>query len=147
MSVWTHVAATARIDWLYPIFEEELDFEKLFGKTCRYDSPHEVWQDWDAHPESYLPGGSEGTLEMNVWTSPDPCMAARYTVTIFGDLRDYDDADGIVQWFREIIERKDIGVRQAVITAETEFDDIVSWTYKDKEMRWKFVSWGDTDEV
>ena len=129
MSVWTHVAAVARIDWLYPLSKEECDFRKIFGKECCWGAPHEVWVESDEHPERFLPMGSEGSLDMSVWTNPDACCSARYTVSIFGDLRDFDDARGVVEWFRGKL--KDLWVRQAVITAETEFRETVSWTFVD----------------
>ena len=128
MSVWTHVAAVARVDWIHHLVGKEVTFEDIFGREVPWESPEEIWLEAAEHPERFLPMGSEGSLQMNVWTNPDSCEAARYTVTIFGDLRDYDDAAGIVQWFREKLKGISF-VRQAVITAETEFMETVSWTY------------------
>ena len=86
------------------------------------------WREQEEHPERYLPMGSEGTLKMMVWTSPDPSDMARYTVSIFGDLRDHDSPQEIVDWFKDKI--KDLWIRQATITVENECNGTVNWTYE-----------------
>ena len=128
MSVWTHVAATVRVDWIVDFAGREICFDEIFGRECLWDSPDEVWEEAREHPERFMPMGSEGSLNMSVWVNPDPSDAPRYAVTIFGDLRDYDDAEEIVRWFREKL-KGICSVRQAVITAETEYMETVSWTY------------------
>lgn len=127
MSNWTHVAAVARIDSIVGL-TPELDFEKHFGKTLEFEDGSSKWQEQDEHPERYLPMGSEGSLQMSVWTDPDPCNMARYTVSIFGDLRHHDSPQEIVDWFKEKL--KDLWIRQATITVENEYYGTVNWTYE-----------------
>ena len=130
MSNWTHVAAVARIDSIVGL-TPELDFEKVFGKTLGYEDGDSKWKEQEEHPERYLPIGSEGSLQMSVWTDPDPCNMARYTVSIFGDLRDHDSPQEIVDWFKEKI--KDLWIRQATITVENEYYGTVNWTHEREE--------------
>lgn len=130
MSNWTHVAATARIDSL-AFLMPELDFENVFGKALDYDSPDYMWAEQENDPEKYLPMGSEGTLKMMVWANPDTSYAARYTVTIFGDLRDHYDPQEIVDWFKRKL--KGLIIRQAVITVENEWRGTITWTYSKEE--------------
>ncbi len=130
MSNWTHVAAVARIDSIVGLVPE-LDFEERFGKTLEYGDSQRKWWEQEEHPERYLPMGSEGSLKMMVWTDPDPCNMARYTVSIFGDLRDHDSPQEIVDWFKEKL--KDLWIRQATITVENEYYGTVNWTYEREE--------------
>lgn len=55
---------------------------------------------------------------MTVWTNPDKQALSAYTVSIFGDLRDDDDPDAIVEWFKYKCRKLD--VRQACITVNNE---------------------------
>ena len=131
MSNWTHVAGVIRIDDLR-LDNIKPDFEKVFGKTLRFEDD---WPEYDEFKkEEYLPIGSEGSLEMSVYVNEDiHCMAA-YVVTIFGDLRDHDDPDEIINWFKEkydFINSSDEfigGVRNACIVAENEWNGIRTWT-------------------
>lgn len=49
-------------------------------------------------------------------------------VNIFGDLRDHESPDKIVNWFKAKLEGQ--FVRQAVITVENEKNGTVTWTYE-----------------
>ena len=89
---------------------ENLDFEKLIQ----------------------LPRGSEGPLDMTVWVNPDEHRLDGYTVSIFGDLRDHDSADEIIDWFKETCAKFDDDVRQAVITAENELFGTKNFVYERK---------------
>lgn len=130
MSVWTHVAGIIRIDDIR-IGNTLPDFDKLIGKECQWESPIEIWDDTNINPQNYLPMGSEGSLEKSVWINPDKSCMSSYTVSIFGDLRDYENSENIIEWFKnkinEINEIK--GVRQAVIISETEGKEPLSWHY------------------
>ena len=133
MSDWTHVAAIVRIDSLRFDDNEVDDFEKIFGKQLLWESTREEWDDATDHPEKYLPMGSEGSLEMSVWTNPDKnCMAA-YTVSIFGDLRDHCNPDAIVDWFKSKVEDGNIFIRQAVITVDSGYFGQRTWTYEEED--------------
>ena len=134
MSNWTHVAGIIRIDDIR-IGNTTPDFDKIIGKECLYESADEVWEDADKHPQDYLPMGSEGSLEKSVWINPDRSCIAAYTVSIFGDLRDHDDPNAIIRWFkdkiRELCER--FIIRQATITVDNEYNGTENWTFDYEE--------------
>ena len=129
MSNWTHVAGVIRVDSIRCL--EQLDIEKHFGKACKWKDSLDVWKDADQNPEKYLPMGSEGSLEMSIWTNPDTGCLAAYTVSIFGDLRDHDSPDEIIEWFKQ--KCKGLLIRQATITVENEVNGTKNWTYKEEE--------------
>lgn len=132
MSNWSHVAAIARIDHMALFGMPELNFEEIFGKEILYESDEELWEEATEHPERFLPMGSEDSLRMSVWVDPDPHALARYTVSIFGDLRSHDDSDGIIEWFKAKLEG--LPIRQACITVHNERFGYVSWTYEDDDV-------------
>ena len=119
MSDWTHVAAIFRVDGIRGITPDP-DFDEVFGKECLFESPVEVWDDATEHPEAYLPLGSEGTLEKSVWVNPDRNCVAAYTVSVFGDLRDFSSIDEIMEWFEGCCGK--CRIRQAAITVENEWN-------------------------
>ena len=122
MSNWTHAAAVARIDHIVGLMPS-IDFEEVFGKEREYGEPK-------ISGVKYLPDGSEGSLQMNVYENPDDSCAAHYVVTIFGDLRDHNDASGVINWFKEALNNEQIlMVRQATITVSNEHNGTVNWTY------------------
>ena len=130
MSVWTHVAGVIRIDSIR-ISDDIFDFDKVFGKEWTFD---DMWDDepsykeFEVNPDAFMPSGSEGSLNKSVWINPDRnCMSA-YTITVFGDLRDYDDPDAIISWFKDCC--KDVWVRQAVITVETDGRKPIIYRYE-----------------
>ena len=125
MSNWTHVAGIIRIDGL--VYFGEPDFDEIIGKECLWESPEAVWKDAKDHPEKYLPMGSEGSLQKSVWVNPDKSCLASYTVSVFGDLRDHNNADAIVEWFKG--KCKSMWVRNAVITVENELYGTKTYTY------------------
>lgn len=127
MSAWVHVAAIVRIDG-FPMEDEEKFLDDLFGKECLWGAEHEVWEDALAFPEKYLPMGSEGTLQKTVWINPKDSNMDRYTVSIFGDLRDVWSGEWIIKWFKDKL-KADVWVRQATITVDCEVGDILTWTY------------------
>ena len=129
MSNWTHVAGIVRVDCMRGLVKEP-DFEQIFGKELSYEDLDEVFEDAEAHPEKYLPIGSEGSLNMSVWTNPCEMDIAAYTVSIFGDLRDHHDPDAIIDWFKEKCSK--VWVRNACITVENERAGTRNWVYEDK---------------
>ena len=130
MSMWTHVAAVVRIDDLP--FLKKTDWQAYFGKECLFDDPSEVWKDAEEHPDEYLPKGSEGSLRSSLWINPDRYSAAAYTLTIFGDLRDYDSPYPVLEWFKKKLEGIPL-VRQATITVETEGVETLNYTYVEED--------------
>ena len=126
MSWWTHVAAIARID----CYVDNDDFTPIFGKECLWDSSDVIWAEAITHPELYLPMGSEGSLQMQVWVNPHKEYMNRYTVSIFGDLRDYSSPEAIVKWFKNKL--KDLPIRQAIIEAEDGIESC-TWIWQGEE--------------
>lgn len=132
MSNWTHVAGIIRIDALrfdeLNKEEEMKKFDKLIGKELDYDDFSELYEYASNHPEEYLPLGSEGSLKKLVWINPEKhCMAA-YTVSIFGDLRDHDNPNDIIEWFKSVIKRCGM-IRQAIITVKNEWYGTKNFEY------------------
>lgn len=128
MSNWTHVAAVIRIDDLR-FMHEPYDFDKLIGKEVYYDDAISIWDDAEKYPKNYLPMGSEGSLHKSVWINPSEDSLSAYTVSIFGDLRDHDNPQEIVEWFKSKVEN--LSVRQATITVRNERNGTVNWAYED----------------
>ena len=131
MSNWTHVAGIIRVDYIKWDDDPELDFDKLIGKECLWGSDYEVFEDADKHPELYLPMGSEGSLQKSVWINSNDSHVSRYTVSIFGDLRDHDSCDEIIEWFKSKCESLGDRVRQATITVNNEYSGTKSYTHKE----------------
>lgn len=128
MSNWTHVAGIVRINHLVLNPDDKIDFEMIFGREVLWDMD---WSDIECDPRPTLPMGSEGSLRMSVWQNPDPNSLAAYTISIFGDLRDHDDPNEIINWFKEKL--KSFFVRQATITVQNEYNGTVNWTYDHTE--------------
>ena len=81
-----------------------------------------------------MPGGDEGTLHKSVWVNPTKHSMAAYAVSIFGDLRDGDSPNEIIEWFKKICDK--VNPRQAVITAH--YGDpktAVTWVYGSESTR------------
>jgi len=126
MSNWTHVAGVIRVDSIRA-FDGEIDFDKKIGKECLWTSDYDVWNEASEHPERFMPMGSGGSLRKTVWENPDRSHMAAYTITIFGDLRDHDDPDAIIEWFKSIC--SNFLVRNAVIVVENECNGKRTWNY------------------
>lgn len=151
MSHWVHVAAIVRLDALRFGGASFIDDIKAhFGKStedyeCDWDDAEKMdayckaTQDAFEHPERWLPGGSEGTCAMQVYEDPDKHNMAAYAVSIYGDLRDVDTGEHIIEWFqkklsKKALEDKHFWVRQAVITVEEEYtSQILTWVWKECE--------------
>ena len=126
MSNWLHVAAVVRADEIV-IEDNVLDFDNIFGKECLFDAPKELWDEAYDYPYRFLPMGSEGSLQKQVWVNPDKSCLAAYTIMIFGDLRDRDDLETIIEWFKKCLER--LCVRQAMITVSCSTKPTVSYVH------------------
>lgn len=128
MSIWSQVAMIFRVDYIDWDLEGELDFDQLFGKTYTW----EQHADYEAHPETYLPMGSEGSLEMSVWTNPQESYADRYTVSIFGSLRDHyaKDVEALLAWFDQKCALEQLDLRQATLTIQNDEVGTVTKTYQ-----------------
>lgn len=127
MSNWTHVAGVMRVDYVkWDEDELELDFDKLLGKECH---DYASFVNANKRPELYLPMGSEGSLQKSVWINPNDSHCSRYTVSIFGDLRDHDSCDEIIEWFENKCKALGGSIRQATITVDNGRYGVKSYTY------------------
>jgi hypothetical protein len=96
--MWTHVAGCIR--WY--------NFDEKFG-------PAETLR------RSRIPEGSEGPLDFLVCED-----GIGWAVSIFGDLRHYNDQKAVIKWFTRICKKG--CVRQATLTIDTEGTDSVNLT-------------------
>ena len=128
MSVWTHVCGCIRVDSLRLSPEhsskQKEKVREALGNIVEYG------EDAD---KTTIPCGSEGSLEYEILENPDECSIAAFVVPVWGDLRDYDDADAIKEWFESVL--VNLWVRNAVITIEVEYGKSItySYTYEDVE--------------
>jgi len=129
MSNWTHVAGIIRVDGFRVGADTEPDWDSIIGKELHYEDEFEKWEEAEDHPEYFMPLGSEGSLTKSIWTNPDKDCIAAYTVSIFGDLRDHDDPDTIVKWFKDKCSK--MFVRQATITVKNEWNGMKTWSIDD----------------
>ena len=108
MSYWTHVNGSIRVDST-PL--KTKDVKGLF-KTCKFNSPLE---DWEA---CNVPRGSEGSIQVLLHFNPDRYEACRITMTIYGDLRGFEESQHheIIEWINGIIKDNDMSVRDGVLT-------------------------------
>ena len=130
MSVWTHVAGVVRIDAIRFDPNDIPDFDSIFGKEWTFDDMWDdthVYTEFEENPNMFMPSGSEGSLQKSAWINPDRNCIASYVVTIFGDLRDYDTPNEIIEWFKECCEK--VSVRQAIITVKTEGKKPIVYNY------------------
>ncbi len=111
MAQWTHVAGIIRSNELRILFPDP-DFEELFGKEFDYDNEFAV-EDVKKHPEKYLPNDGDSSLHMSVWKNPDFNDIDAYTVSIFGDLKNFEG--NIIKWFQDKCKQF---ACQAVITVQ-----------------------------
>ena len=111
MSYWTHVNCIIRVDEVYGYKADAGMLRDLF-KTCIYDSSEKEFA------ECNVPCGSEGSLQVSIWTNPSEYGVDRYTVSIFGDLRDYEETrhQEIVEWLNHMIQDKELMIRDGVLT-------------------------------
>ena len=112
MSQWTHIMACFRIDTIY--MERCPNFD--------INSPH----------------GSKGGLHFQIWRNPRDSDIARFTVTVFGDLRD-TDISGIEdtrKWFEECCQPTNMYyIRDAVLHINHEFNGIYIYTWQDNKIK------------
>ena len=103
------------------------DFDSIFGKECLFNDPDEIWKEADDYPYRFMPMGSEGSLRKSVWVNPDVHSMSAYTITIFGNLRDMDDPETIVDWFKKCLDK--LCIRQAVITVDCSGKEPITYTH------------------
>ena len=114
MSHWTHVTGAIRVDGV-PSLERKgkmLEFVKsCLGKTCDFEGTEKEWK------ECTVPRGSEGSIQylLHEYSDGLPWLI----VSIWGDLRDYDDKEAIFHWFKRACDDLKM-VRQGVILVDNE---------------------------
>ena len=128
MSIWTHVAAIIRIDSIKgfgmgPESKEEI--EKVLGPVAEFNGSDEDWN------SCTLPRGSEGSLQYTIWENGDEHCTDAFTVSVFGDLRDYEETEPIEKWFNEFCGKFPL-IRQAICVVEVEYGETKVFQYKEE---------------
>lgn len=154
MSQWTHVNASVRLDAIRMLpgalganaisnlglmFHDYLDEDIASGEV-------NVWNPYvkylkknttSQHEKCDVPCGSEGSLFYHVVENPSQSSISAYTLTIWGDLRDYDDAEEICQYIYNIT--KDKMVRSGILEIHVEYREVSVYRYVDDEKNWVLV--------
>lgn len=129
MAQWMHVAGIMRLSELRVFFPDP-DFKELFGKELDYDD-EAMLEDVEKHPEKYLPNDGEGSLYMSVWKNPNINNIAAYTVSIFGDLRNFEGtSQDIIKWFQDKCKQF---AYQGVITVQLNVEEPIVWVMREGE--------------
>ena len=134
MSQWTHVTACIRFDALRMVGMPNMKPD--LGITASYEDAREKWD------QCNVPCGSEGSLQHYMWEDPNTSSLAAYTAMFWGDLRDYDDEQEILDYFTRITEGKMI--RSGVIEIAVEYKSTKVYRYESdpdaSEQRWILCS-------
>lgn len=122
MSVWTHVTGAIRLDGL-PNVHDKFTIEKIrevLGNTCTFDSLY------GEAKACNVPCGSEGSIQYHIheYGTGLPWVV----VTIWGDLRDYENVKEIEEWFLGVCRKWGL-VRQGIIEIEVEGKESVVVRY------------------
>lgn len=120
MSQWTHVHGIIRIDNLLGITPPP-----DLGVSCTFEDDEDKWT------KCTIPCGSEGSLITTLWENPHKSSLNRYTVSIFGDLRDYNDEKEIVSYFTKIT--KEQMVRNGVFGIDIEGQKELIYIYQNEK--------------
>ena len=131
MSQWTHVCGCIRIDSLNHETMQEV-LKNSLGKILTYDAPDEEWEEQGRHPELYTPMGSEGGIKYDIWENPKHNHLAAYTISIWGDLRDYNDVSEITEWFNKVLYNSGLMISDAVLSIDVEYQGKTVLLYKYK---------------
>lgn len=119
MSIWTHVNGNIRIDSINRGLTEEI--QQTLGKIITFE---------DSDYTTNLPCGSEGSIEYKIWENPDVSDLTAYSISIFGDLRDYENTEEIKNWFIKIL--KDFCIRDAILTITVEENNTIILIYDEE---------------
>jgi hypothetical protein len=117
MSQWTHVAGLIRIDaieFLDGNIRERL--KSAFGNCVEYEDDQETWDICN------VPCGSEGSVQYKIQkTATSDSQMSWGVVYIWGDLRDYQDAESIYNWIKQSIENWQLNVRSCSVKIDVEY--------------------------
>jgi len=132
MSNWSHVAAVIKIDNLRFNPNVKPNFDELIGKEVNPDDDAEIWNDARKHPDKYLPMSNGGSLKKSIYEDSDINRKAAYTIRIFGVLRNHDDPDEIIKWFKNKMKiwKKKFKIRQMTVTVHDEQNGTRNYTPK-----------------
>lgn len=120
MSIWTHVNCCIRYDRI----EGVMDYPPIESKIGNTYDPYSNDEVVDNRLSNFLmPFGSEGSLNFSVWKNPHKNSFPTYTVSIFGDLRDYDNVDELINYFKKITVDSGEMIRNAVMEIAVEGSD------------------------
>jgi hypothetical protein len=117
MSRWTHVAGVIRVDSIPGVIPDP-EFSKIF-KTFNYHNAETMRNSCN------VPYGSEGSLQVSVYTNPATVGVPRFIVTIWGDLRDFGDDNDMVlmkKWWKKTLKQFPM-IRQAVLKVDDEHEE------------------------
>lgn len=128
MSQWTHVNGSIRIDAIRISGFPELD-KSIFGKQSQWEDDFE---------SKNIPTGSEGSLTWLLWENPSKSSMAAYTLNIFGDLRDYDDEQGILDYLNQIT--KDQIIRGGICEIDIEYKEKIVYQFNTNIEIWEKLS-------
>lgn len=120
MSTWTHVNGSIRFDSIrFSAMNDKLKPE--LGNKVSFDDDEAAWDACD------IPCGSGGSLDYSIIENKDISSMAAYVVTIWGDLRDYDNLEEIKKYLEKIT--KDRMIRSGVveINIESKTDTILCY--------------------
>lgn len=115
MSIWTHVET---------MFKGHFDetAKEVIGKDILWDYSLDEWEtrcaERKAHPERYMPMGSEGTLAITKFTPRK--------IIVSGALRDYCNEDEVHEWFDRVCRE----LRPSMAKCEFECFDVKTWKYR-----------------
>lgn len=135
MSQWTHVAACIRVDCPRAILPPKMTSPERLGELLLPG----------------LPSGSEGALELVVWENPCETHLAAFTVTVFGDLRDFGlrDVATIEAWLSQVgrllTPHRNIPgdfpgyVRNAIVEVVVEFHGEKVWRWDGEAGAWVVI--------
>jgi len=126
MSLWTHVNGNIRLGGISESVDKNESMEFLLGKMVFPE---------DGDPSTNLPCGSEGSIFYKLSEIKD-----KYIISIFGDLRDYDDELYIKNWFKEVCES--FWVIAAILQIETPFEEIIlKWDINEEKVIELDIKW------
>ena len=120
MSQWTHITAAIRYNYLEMLMGNSPIDMGCFGKPVGWED------DFKSEVPAItgsptLPCGSEGSLDYEIIKSKDESSLGCRDAIFHGDLRDYDDVEEILEYFKEITTKDKYMVRSGVLEIDVEF--------------------------
>lgn len=126
MSIWTHVNGCIRVD-AFRLSGMESPALNL-GIQASYKDDHEPVM---------IPHGSEGSLVWTKWENPLRSSLSAYTITVFGDLRDYDNLEEIEEYLAQITKGQMIRSGIFEVTVENTLTNV--YRYNSQTSQWDQV--------